>query len=75
MASFDARSDTLSALAHASPPADLECRLLLSIDREKEVEDAFATVELAAQLMDKGVVGVALTGGLGWASEAAMVVG
>lgn len=74
VASFDGRADTLSALAHASPPADLECRLLLSIDREKEVEDAFATVELAAQLMDQGVVGVALTGGLGWASEAAMVV-
>ena len=43
-------------------PADLDCRLLLSIDREKGVEDAMATVELAAQLQDKGVVGVALTG-------------
>lgn len=41
---------------------DVECRLLLSIDRERGCEEALATVELAARLRGSGVVGVALTG-------------
>lgn len=54
---------TRAGCCAAAVCADLDCRLLLSIDREKDSDDAMATVELAAQLRDQGVVGVALTGG------------
>lgn len=42
--------------------ADIEVRLLLSISREQSYDKAMETVQLAARLRGRGVLGVGLTG-------------
>jgi adenosine deaminase len=39
-----------------------QARLLLSIDRREDTAGALETVELAARYMDRGVVGIDLSG-------------
>jgi hypothetical protein len=42
--------------------ADIQVRLLLSIDRRQSTDEALETARLAVQLRDKGVVGLDLSG-------------
>jgi hypothetical protein len=44
------------------PSPDIHVRLLLSINRQAGLEEAEATVQLAVEMQERGVVGVDLTG-------------
>lgn len=48
--------------APARPPADIQVRLLLSVDRRQSSEEALETARLAVALKDEGVLGLDLSG-------------
>lgn len=52
----------LQGIAAATAACGTDCRLLLSIDRRESREAALETVELAAELMPQGIVGIDLSG-------------
>ncbi len=52
----------LAGINAAAAATGTDCRLLLSIDRRESEAAAIETVELAAELMPHGVVGIDLSG-------------
>ena len=52
----------LTAACPSNDHADIQVRLLLSIDRRQSAEDALDTAQLAVRLKDEGVAGLDLSG-------------
>jgi hypothetical protein len=52
----------LSAIERIQKKMDVQARLLLSINRSETKEQALETTQLAIQYMDRGVVGIDLSG-------------